>query len=54
MKEKALILKGADGTIDALIFPEKTDNGEHGSISELVKITDSTRHIFQLKIKPEL
>ncbi len=54
MKEKALILKGADGNIDALIFPEKTDNGEHGSISELVKITDSTRHIFQLKIKPEL
>ena len=50
-KEKALILSGADGTIYALIFPFAPGNGQLGTISELVKCTDETRMLLEIKYR---
>ncbi len=50
-REKALILSGTDGTIYAIIFPEKGTNKEIGSISELVKCTDTTKSFLTIKLK---
>jgi tRNA(Ile)-lysidine synthase len=47
-KEKALILSGSDGTIYAIIYPTKADNGELGCISEKVKAGEHTRQFITI------
>ena len=50
-REKALILSGTDSTIYAIIFPNKAENGEAGTISELAKCTDSTKKYLTIELK---
>lgn len=47
-KKESLILTGADGTIYALFFPEQETLKEPGTISELVKVTESTQNILTI------
>ena len=42
-REETLILIDSGGTICAILYPITSVNGENGCISELVKITESTK-----------
>ena len=50
-KEKSLILSGADGTIYAIFFPVTLSSGQHGTISDLVKCSDSTKEYLTVHFK---
>lgn len=51
MKEKALVLCGADSTIYAIIYPEPAVNGEKYAIAGLAKLDDSTTNILTITIE---
>ncbi len=48
LREDSLILIDSGGTICAILYPELAINGEHGCISELVKITQSTKNVLSI------
>lgn len=50
-REKALILSDVDGTIYAIIFPLKAENGEIGTISEIIKSTEQTTEYLIINLK---
>lgn len=47
-REETLILIDAGGTICAVLYPQASINGEHGCISELVKISKSTQQVLSI------
>lgn len=50
-KEKALILSDVDSTIYAIIFLVKANNGEIGTISEIIKCTEHTTEYLTINLK---
>lgn len=50
-KEKALILSDVDSTIYAIIFPLKAENGEIGTISEIIKCNEQTTEYLTINLK---
>lgn len=51
-RENSLVLSDVVSNIHAIIFPEKSENLEWGSISEGVKITTHSSEFIIIKIKP--
>ncbi len=49
-REKALVLCGSDGTIYAIIYPEKSANGEQGAVSEMAKCNPITQTFLTINI----
>ena len=47
-REETLILIDSGGTICAILYPEVATNDENGCISELVKITQSTKTVLSI------
>tara|TARA_R110000868_G_scaffold368227_1_gene631198 strand:- start:28071 stop:29408 length:1338 start_codon:yes stop_codon:yes gene_type:complete len=50
-REKALILSDVDSTIYAIIFPVKAENGEIGTVSEIIKCTEQTTEYLTINPK---